>query len=165
MPVVLAAVMINAIPVSLVLPLLPFLGAHYGASPFQVSILFALMPLVGIVGNPVWGRVSDKLGRRVAMTCTLGGTAVAFIAFAFADSLWALFLTRALQGVFHGSNSIALAYVATNTPPQGRAKGRAMSSGPWARVWPSVPSWAVCSSAAGPSSVTSCHAWRRAACR
>ncbi|MDX2142502.1 MAG: MFS transporter [Rhodospirillaceae bacterium] len=123
MPVVLAAVMINAIPVSLVLPLLPYLGTHYGASPFEVSVLFALMPLVGIVGNPIWGRVSDKLGRRVAMTCTLGGTAIAFIAFAFADSLWALFLTRALQGVFHGSNSIALAYVATNTPPAERAKG------------------------------------------
>jgi MFS family permease len=123
MPVVLAAVMINAIPVSLVLPLLPYLGTHAGASPFEVSILFALMPLVGIVGNPLWGRVSDKFGRRVAMTCTLGGTAVAFIAFAFADSLGALFLTRALQGVFHGSNSIALAYVATNTPPAERAKG------------------------------------------
>jgi MFS family permease len=123
MPVVLAAVMINAIPVSLVLPLLPYLGTHYGASAFEVSVLFALMPLVGIVGNPIWGRVSDKLGRRVAMTCTLGGTAIAFIAFAFADSLWALFVTRALQGVFHGSNSIALAYVATTTAPTERAKG------------------------------------------
>jgi DHA1 family tetracycline resistance protein-like MFS transporter len=80
------------------------------------------MPLVGIVGNPLWGRVSDKLGRRTAMTFTLAGTAIAFTAFAFANSLWALFLTRALQGVFHGSNSIALAYMAENTAPQERAK-------------------------------------------
>ncbi|MBL8629744.1 MAG: MFS transporter [Rhodospirillaceae bacterium] len=123
MPVVLAAVMINAIPVSLVLPMLPYLGQHYGATPFEVSILFTLMPLVGIIGNPLWGRVSDKLGRRTAMTCTLIGTAVAFMAFAFADSLWALFATRALQGVFHGSNSIALAFIADNTPPKERAKG------------------------------------------
>lgn len=123
MPVVLAAVMINAIPVSLVLPMLPYLGTHYGASPFEVSVLFSLLPLVGIIGNPLWGRVSDKLGRRTAMTCTLAGTALAFIAFAFANSLWALFFTRALQGVFHGSNSIALAYVADNTAPKDRAKG------------------------------------------
>ena len=122
MYVVLAAVMINAIPVSLVLPMLPYLGTHYGASPFEVSVLFTLMPLVGIVGNPLWGRVSDKLGRRTAMTCTLAGTGIAFIAFAFANSLGALFFTRALQGVFHGSNSIALAYMAENTPPEARAK-------------------------------------------
>jgi len=122
MPVVLAAVLINAIPVSLVLPMLPYLGTQYGASPFEVSILFTLMPLVGIIGNPLWGRVSDRLGRRAAMTFTLGGTAVAFMAFAFADSLWALFATRALQGVFHGSNSIALAYMAETTAPKDRAK-------------------------------------------
>jgi MFS family permease len=122
MQVVLAAVLINAIPVSLVLPMLPYLGTHYGASPFEVSVLFTLMPLVGIIGNPLWGRVSDKLGRRAAMTCTLAGTAVAFMAFAFADSLWALFATRALQGVFHGSNSIALAYMAESTTPKDRAK-------------------------------------------
>ena len=122
MPIVLAAVLINAIPVSLVLPMLPYLGTHYGASAFEVAILFTLMPLVGIIGNPLWGRVSDTWGRRRAMTCTLAGTALAFIAFAYADSLWALFLTRALQGVFHGSNSIALAHMAENTAPQNRAK-------------------------------------------
>jgi len=122
MPVVLVAVLINAIPVSLVLPMLPYLGTHYGASAFEVSVLFTLMPLVGIVGNPLWGRVSDKLGRRTAMTFTLAGTALAFIAFAFANSLLALFLTRALQGVFHGSNSIALAYMAENSAPKDRAK-------------------------------------------
>ena len=123
MPIVLLAVMINAIPVSLVMPMLPFMGQAYGASAFEVSVLFALMPIVGIVGNPLWGRISDKFGRRAAMTCTLAGTGLAFIAFAFADSLWTLYLTRGLQGVFHGSNSIALAYVALNTAPQDRAKG------------------------------------------
>lgn len=122
MLIVLTAVFINAIPVSLVLPMLPYLGTHYGATAFEVSVLFTLMPLVGIVGNPLWGRVSDRWGRRPAMTCTLAGTALAFIAFAYADSLWALFFTRALQGVFHGSNSIALAAMAENTPPQQRAK-------------------------------------------
>ncbi|MDX2224761.1 MAG: MFS transporter [Rhodospirillaceae bacterium] len=123
MPVILLAVTINAIPVSLVLPMLPFLGARYGASPWEVSVLFALMPVVGILGNPLWGRVADARGRRFALICTLGGTALAFVGFALADSLWALFATRALQGLFHGANSIALAYVALNTAPDQRAKG------------------------------------------
>ena len=57
MPIVLLAVMINAIPVSLVMPMLPFMGQAYGASAFEVSVLFALMPIVGIVGNPLWGRM------------------------------------------------------------------------------------------------------------
>ncbi|MBM3512571.1 MAG: MFS transporter [Alphaproteobacteria bacterium] len=123
MPVVLLAVMINAIPISLVMPMLPFMGQAYGASAFEVSILFALMPIVGIVGNPLWGRISDKFGRRTAMTCTLVGTGLSFVAFAMADSMATLYLTRGLQGLFHGSNSIALAYIALNTPPAERAKG------------------------------------------
>jgi MFS family permease len=122
-PVVLLAVMINAVPVSLVMPMLPYMGQEYGASAFEVSILFALMPVVGIVGNPIWGRVSDTFGRRAALTCTLVGTGLSFIAFAFADSLATLYLTRGLQGLFHGANSIALAYIALNTPPAERAKG------------------------------------------
>lgn len=122
MPILLAAVAINAIPVSLVVPMLPFLGQRYGATEFEVAILFTLMPLVGIVGNPLWGRLSDSIGRRGALTCTLGGTALSFIAFAFADSLNALYATRVLQGVFHGSVSIALAYVALTVAKENRAK-------------------------------------------
>jgi DHA1 family tetracycline resistance protein-like MFS transporter len=122
MPILLAAVAINAIPVSLVVPMLPFLGQRYGASEFEVALLFTLMPLVGIFGNPLWGRLSDSIGRRRALTCTLGGTALSFIAFAFADSLTALYATRVLQGVFHGSVSIALAYVAIVSAGQNRAK-------------------------------------------
>ena len=122
MPVLLAAVAINAIPVSLVVPMLPFLGQRYGASEFEVALLFTLMPLVGIVGNPLWGRLSDSIGRRRALTCTLGGTAITFIAFAYADSMLALYATRVLQGIFHGSISIALAYVAIVNAGQDRAK-------------------------------------------
>ncbi len=122
MPVLLAAVAINAIPVSLVVPMLPFLGQRYGASEFEVALLFTLMPLVGIVGNPLWGRLSDSIGRRRALTCTLGGTAITFVAFAYADSMAALYATRTLQGIFHGSMSIALAYVAIVNAGQDRAK-------------------------------------------
>lgn len=122
MPILLAAVAINAIPVSLVVPMLPFLGQRYGASEFEVALLFTLMPLVGIFGNPLWGRFSDSIGRRRALTCTLGGTALSFVAFAFADSLMALYATRVLQGIFHGSVSIALAYVAIVSAKQNRAK-------------------------------------------
>ena len=122
MPILLAAVAINAIPVSLVVPMLPFLGQRYGASEFEVALLFTLMPLVGIVGNPLWGRLSDSIGRRRALTCTLGGTAVTFIAFAYADSLVTLYATRVMQGIFHGSVSIALAYVAVARGGQNRAK-------------------------------------------
>lgn len=122
MPILLAAVAINAIPVSLVVPMLPFLGQRYGASEFEVALLFTLMPLVGIVGNPLWGRLSDSIGRRRALSFTLGGTALSFIAFAFADSLLTLYASRVLQGIFHGSVSIALAYVAIVSAGKDRAK-------------------------------------------
>jgi len=123
MPVIFGAVMVNAIPVSLVIPMLPFLGQRYGASAFEIALLFTLMPLVGIIGNPIWGRLSDKIGRRGAMTCTLAGTAIAFVALAFANSLWALYGARALQGAFHGSNAIAIAHISDITGKADRAKG------------------------------------------
>jgi len=122
MPLLLAAVAINSIPVSLIIPMLPFLGQRYGASEFEVAVLFAILPLVGIVGSPLWGRLSDNIGRRRALTCTLGGTAITFIAFAYADSMLTFYAARTMQGVFHGSVSIALAYVAIANAGHNRAK-------------------------------------------
>ena len=99
MPILLIAVACNAVPVSMIVPMLPFLGQRYDASEFEVAVLFAIMPLIGIIGNPIWGRMSDSIGKRIALSCTLGGTALSFVAFAYADSLFLLYFTRVLQYV------------------------------------------------------------------
>lgn len=102
--------------------MLPFIGQKYDATSFQISLLFTLMPMLTIVFSPVWGKLSDKLGRKPVFLTSLGVTSLTFIFFGLADSLDAMFAARALQGVTGGSFSIAFAMVADSTSHEARAK-------------------------------------------
>jgi MFS family permease len=113
---------ISTIPVSIIMPMLPFLGEKYGASAFEVSLLFSLFPIISVIAAPFWGRMSDTIGRRPTLLLTLFGGSVAFIGFAISESLWALFLTRAFQGMFGGLIGVIYATLADTVRPEGRAK-------------------------------------------
>jgi MFS family permease len=102
--------------------MLPFIGQKFGATSFQVSILFTLMPAIVIVMAPVWGRLSDRYGRKPVFMGALGASALTFVAFGMADTLQEMFYARALQGVTGGSVAIAFAMVADSTTHDNRAK-------------------------------------------
>lgn len=102
--------------------MLPFIGQKYDATSFQISLLFTLMPMLTIVFSPVWGKLSDKFGRKPVFLTSLGVTSLTFIFFGLADSLDAMFAARAFQGVTGGSFSIAFAMVADSTSHEHRAK-------------------------------------------
>lgn len=102
--------------------MLPFIGQRYDATSFQISLLFTLMPMLTIVFSPVWGKLSDKFGRKPVFLTSLGVTSMTFILFGLADSLDAMFAARAFQGVTGGSFSIAFAMVADSTSHDSRAK-------------------------------------------
>lgn len=102
--------------------MLPFIGQKYGATSFEISLLFTLMPMLTIVFSPVWGKLSDKLGRKPVFLTSLGVTSLTFIFFGLADDLDTMFAARALQGVTGGSFSIAFAMVADSTSHDNRAK-------------------------------------------
>ena len=116
-------VFINLVGFGIIIPLLPFYGEHYGASPDQVTLLMALYSAAQLVSAPLWGRLSDKYGRKPILLVSLFGTVLAYIGLAVAPDLISLYLTRAWGGVMAGSISSAFAYMADITSDEDRAKG------------------------------------------
>jgi len=87
-----------------------------------VSLLVATFAVVQLISAPYWGRVSDRFGRRPAMMIGLGGSALAYLVFAYAPNLDWLFLSRIVQGAGGGTVGVIQAYVADSTRPEDRAK-------------------------------------------
>src|SRR5688572_27495073 len=106
----------------MVLPLLPFYATDLGANGFVVTMLVTAFSVAQLVSAPLWGRFSDRYGRRPALLVGLTASAAAFVVFAYADSLWLLFLSRIVQGAGGGTVSVIQAYVADATRPENRAK-------------------------------------------
>lgn len=106
----------------LVLPLLPFYALNLNATALEVGLIFAAFSVAQLLTAPLWGRVSDRYGRRPALLVGLVASAVAFLIFGFATSLWMLFLSRFVQGAGGGTTGVAQAYVADSVRPADRAR-------------------------------------------
>jgi multidrug resistance protein len=106
----------------MVLPLLPFYARGLGGSALIVGLLVSSFSAAQLLSAPIWGKFSDRYGRRPALLIGLGASALAFIVFAFANSLWMLFLSRLVQGAGGGTTGVIQAYVADATEPENRAR-------------------------------------------
>lgn len=121
MATVFAAVIADMIGSGIVFPLLPFIGTRFGATPIEVGALFGIFSLAQVIASPIWGRVSDHVGRKpIMLLCTFGSTA-SYILFAFATSLEMLFFSRILAGILGANVSTALAYITDVTTEKNRA--------------------------------------------
>src|SRR4051812_19556636 len=107
----------------MILPLLPFYAKTLGANGLIVGLLVSSFAIAQLVASPFWGRFSDRYGRRPALLVGLTASAIAYVVFAFAGSLWLLFLSRLVQGAGGGTVSVIQAYVADSMRPEDRAKG------------------------------------------
>lgn len=117
------AVLVDLIGFGIVLPVLPFYASDFGASGLETGLLYATYSLVQLVMAPLWGRISDRVGRRPVIIVGLLGSALAYTVFARADSLALLFLSRAVGGIGGSTIPVAQAYIADVTPPGHRASG------------------------------------------
>lgn len=106
----------------MVLPLMPFYARTLGASALMVTLLVGSFTAAQLLSAPMWGRFSDRYGRRPALLVGLGSAAIAYVVFAFANSLWLLLLSRIVQGAGGGTVGVVQAYVADATEPNARAK-------------------------------------------
>ena len=122
LPPLLVAVFINIAGFSLILPLLPFYGQVFDASPVEIALLFAAYSFGNVFGEIHWGRQSDVWGRRKVLTVTMFFAALSYVAFAFAPSLWAAIGIRVVSGFFSGTLSVAQGFIADVSPPERRAK-------------------------------------------
>jgi DHA1 family tetracycline resistance protein-like MFS transporter len=116
-------VFIDLLGFGIIIPLLPFYAEHFYADPFTVGLLMATYSLTQLIAAPLWGGLSDRIGRRPVLLITLGGAAVSYIWLGLIDSLFALFLARAVGGAMAGNISAAFAYMADITTKEDRAKG------------------------------------------
>ena len=106
----------------IVFPLLPFYATRLGANAAMVGALVASFSVAQLVSAPAWGWMSDRYGRRPAILFGLLISAGAYIIFAFAGTLWLLFLSRIIQGFGGGTIGVVQAYVADISEGKDRAK-------------------------------------------
>lgn len=105
-----------------VLPILPLYARDFGASPTTIGALVASFSLMQLVFSPLWGRASDRWGRKPVLIVSLVGTAVGSLLTGLAGSLWLLFAGRLLDGFSGASVSVAQAAVTDVAPPAERAR-------------------------------------------
>ena len=106
----------------MIIPLSPYLARDFGADDLQVGLLMSLYSLAQLIFAPVWGYLSDRLGRRPIILICLAGSAVFHLWFSFANTLETLFLTRILAGTFGAVMSVAMACIADRTGEHSRSK-------------------------------------------
>lgn len=123
MPTLFLIVFVDLVGFGVIIPLLPFYGEHFHASPATVGLLMATYSLAQFISAPILGRLSDRVGRRPVLSISLAGAAASYLLLAFAGELWMLFVARAIGGLMAGNISTAFAYVADVTTPANRAKG------------------------------------------
>lgn len=105
------------------MPLLPLYAREHEASGTAIGALVAVYALMQFVFSPVWGRLSDRIGRRRVLLLCLAGAAVGHLLLASADSLAMLFAARIVAGAFAATMGTAQAAVADVTSPEQRARG------------------------------------------
>src|SRR5207302_3834172 len=117
----------------MIIPLLPFyvrtlgglgidvLGMHFGIGIIS-GFIVAAFTVAQLLSAPMWGRFSDRVGRRPTLLIALAASGIAYLIFGFAHSLLLLFLSRIVQGAGGGTVGVIQAYVADSTEPKDRTR-------------------------------------------
>ncbi|HEY5153145.1 MAG TPA: MFS transporter [Acidimicrobiales bacterium] len=115
-------VAVDLIGFGIVLPILPQYAERFGASPLTIGALVASFSLAQLVFAPIWGRLSDRIGRKPVLLISLFGTAAGSLLTGLAPGIALLFLGRIVDGASGASVSVAQAAVADVAPARSRAK-------------------------------------------
>lgn len=116
-----AVVFIDLVGFGIVIPLVPFFAERLGASPELITLIISVHALSQAGAMPLWGRLSDRIGRRPVLLVSMLGHAGSYLLMGFADSLWLLTLARVLSGVTAANISTAYAYISDITTGDERA--------------------------------------------
>ena len=119
-------VVVDVLGFTIILPLLPFYSEGLGATPTMVGALVSTYAVCQLIGGPILGQISDRLGRKPILLVSQAGTLAGFLLLASAHSIWVLFVARAIDGATAGNLTIAQAYISDVTKPEERAKSFAI---------------------------------------
>lgn len=120
--VLMATAFLDMVGALMVIPLLPFYAENLGASEFALGVLISSFSAAQLLSAPLWGRVSDRYGRKPTLLIGLGAATIAYLVFAAADSYWLLLLSRVVLGAGGGTVGVIQAYVADAVEPRRRAR-------------------------------------------
>ena len=100
-------IVIDLIGFGLVIPLLPFMAPALGGDSSDIAFIMITYAIGAALIAPLWGRFSDRAGRRQALVLALVCSCAAYVVTALADTLWQVYLGRALSGLAAGSLPVA----------------------------------------------------------
>ncbi len=124
--IIFVTVFIDLLGFGIIIPLLPFYAESFGASAFAIGLLGTSFSLMQFLFSPIWGRWSDRVGRKPIILVGLMGSCVSYLALALSTSLALVFFARILGGIAGANIPTAQAYIADVTTPENRARGMGM---------------------------------------
>lgn len=104
----------------IIIPFLPTFIDVFETTPLVIGLLLATNAVFTLVFAPIWGKISDKVGRKPILIISQIGTCVAFLILAFSNSLYLLFLARMVDGIFGGNYPLVKAIITDTAPPKDR---------------------------------------------
>jgi DHA1 family tetracycline resistance protein-like MFS transporter len=117
---ILGITFIDILGFSIMIPLLPFFVKRFGAPDIAVGVVFATFSLCQLIAGPVWGNLSDRIGRKMVLIVSQVGSTISWAMLAFAPSIAVVVLARAIEGFSGGNIGVTQAYVGDLVEPKRR---------------------------------------------
>ncbi|NVM19651.1 MAG: MFS transporter [Candidatus Lokiarchaeota archaeon] len=118
---IILSILVDVFGYSMVLPLLPEIVKNFGSPAIFVGILVSSNALTTFIFGPIWGRLSDRYGRKPILLISQAGTGISFLILALSPNIYVILFSRILDGVFGGQIPVIRAYISDITTPATRA--------------------------------------------
>jgi MFS transporter, DHA1 family, tetracycline resistance protein len=119
---ILGITFIDIIGFSMLLPVLPYFVTHFGMSAIVVGLLLSTFSFCQLVSGPVWGNISDRIGRKRVLIISQIGATIGWAMLAFAPNILWVFIARIVEGISGGNIGVTQAYVADLVEGKDRAR-------------------------------------------
>jgi MFS transporter, DHA1 family, tetracycline resistance protein len=110
----------------ILIPLVPYMAEQFGAEPRTITWIMGSYSLFQLIAAPIWGRLSDRYGRRPILISSLAGACISYLILCFAQNIEWLLASRMLAGFMAGNLAAAFAYASDVSKPEDRAKSLGM---------------------------------------
>src|SRR5215213_10015149 len=126
-----AILLLDIVGISLLYPIAAYLVLRYSNDAFMVTLLTVIYAAAQFMAAPLLGKLGDIYGRRPILLISLAGSVAGYIVLGIGGALWILFVSRLIDGITAGNQSVAAAYIADVSAPEVRAKNFTLIGMAW----------------------------------